>query len=217
MATHSADEVNVSPSEPAGTAAAKAEKKKRILASATRIFARKGFPAARVSDIARDAGVADGTVYLYFQGKDDLLLSIFQSSMDRYLEIAETIVGEVDDPAERIRRFAMLHLELLGADRDLAAVFQVELRGSRRSMSLLSRDRLSDYFELLAETIAAGQDRGQFRRELRPKMAARIFWGALDEVVTHWVLAEKPSDLVAAGSTAVEIVLRGISVGPEGA
>jgi len=190
------------------------EKKKRILTSAARIFAHKGFLSARISDIARDAGVADGTVYLYFQGKDDLLGSIFQETMEKFLTDGKRIMAEHDDPVERIRRLIHLHVSLLGGDPDLAAVFQIELRGSRKSLSVLSHDRLSEYFDLLAQNVELGQELGMFRRELRPKMVARILWGAVDEVVTHWVLANKPSDLLAAGATAVEIILRGIQAAP---
>lgn len=195
---------------------ARREKRDRILRSAVRIFADKGFPSARISDIARDAGVADGTVYLYFKGKDDLLLSIFQEGMARFLEEGKRLAGESIAPAERLRRLVALHLRALGGDRDLAAVCQIEMRGSRKALTLLSSDRLVEYFGLLASLIAEGQQSGQFRPDVRPRMAAGILWGAVDEVVTHWVLAEKPSDLELAGRVAVDIFLRGIAAAPEG-
>ncbi len=196
-----------------GKSTLRAEKRKKILTAATKVFARKGFPAARISDIARDAGVADGTVYLYFQGKDDLLTSIFQETMEQFLLAGRKIVAEVDDPAARIRTLVDLHLSILGADRDLAAVFQIELRSGRKAMSLLSQDKLVEYFDLLASSVEEGQSRELFRTDVRPKMVARILWGAVDEVVTHWVLAEKPSDLTLAGSTALSIILRGLGGG----
>lgn len=211
MAPHSVSEPPKPPQPPRTIERAKAEKRRRILESATKIFARKGFPSSRISDIARDAGVADGTVYLYFEGKDDLLISVFQETMGKFLEEGRRIVASTPDPPERIRKLIALHLAVLGRDPDLAAVFQIELRGSRKSLSVLSVDKLSEYFALLAAAIEDGQRAGLFRSDLRPKMVSRILWGAVDEVVTHWILASKPSDLAAAGSIAVELILRGIA------
>src|SRR2546428_10848174 len=105
-----------------------APKREAILRAATDVFAGRGFFNAQVADVARAAGVAAGTVYLYFRSKDDLLVSIFERSMRQAIADGRAMAGDVRDPRERLRRFAALHLGRLGRDRQLAVVFQVELR-----------------------------------------------------------------------------------------
>ena len=113
-----------------------------ILEAATQVFARRGFFNAQVADIARVAGVAAGTVYLYFSGKDDLLISIFERTMTDAIADARSALGTVSDPIDRLRWLARLHLERLGRDRDLAVVFQVELRQSTKFMERFSSAQL---------------------------------------------------------------------------
>src|SRR6184192_4351215 len=105
-------------------------KRDAILRAAIDVFADRGYFNAQVADVARAAGVAAGTVYLYFRSKDDLLISIFERSMREALAEGKKVVEGVDDPRERLRRVAGLHLTRLGRDRNLAVVFQVELRQS---------------------------------------------------------------------------------------
>ena len=110
------------------------DKRERILAAAERVFAKRGFFAARVSEIAKDAGVADGTIYLYFRSKDDLLVSIFERVMSDAIAEGRAALAGIADPLERLRRIAHLHLDRLSRDRDLAVVFQVELRQTTKFM-----------------------------------------------------------------------------------
>jgi len=114
------------------------DKRDLILKAATKVFARNGFFNSQVADVARVAGVAAGTVYLYFEGKDDLLVSIFEQSMGTVLAEGRAAIAGVADPAERLRVIARLHLERLGRDKDLAVVFQVELRQSVKFMERFS-------------------------------------------------------------------------------
>ena len=109
--------------------AAVGDKREAILRAAITVFAHNGYFNSKVADIAREAGVADGTVYLYFKSKEDILHSIFDRSVEEALDAARNEVQQVSDPREKLRQIAFLHLERLGADRDLAVVFQVELRG----------------------------------------------------------------------------------------
>jgi TetR/AcrR family fatty acid metabolism transcriptional regulator len=109
-------------------------KRDAILRAAIDVFAERGFFSAQVADIARAAGVAAGTVYLYFKSKDDLLVSIFDRSMREGLTLGRAVVADLDDPRERLRRLARAHLARLGGDRNLAIVFQVELRQSTKFM-----------------------------------------------------------------------------------
>src|SRR6266542_6602937 len=142
--------------------------KDAILRAATDVFAERGFFNAQVADVARAAGVAAGTVYLYFRSKDDLLVSIFERSMRDALAEGRAVVAEVTDPSERLRRFARLHLGRLGRDRNLAIVFQVELRQSTKFMERFSSTLLRDYLGLIREAIADGQRQGVIRADLNP-------------------------------------------------
>src|SRR5204863_7313831 len=113
-------------------------KRERILRAAIEVFARNGYFNAKVSEIAKAAGVADGTIYLYFDAKEDLLVTIFREHTRNYLQSLERELAHVRRPEERIRIAIRHHLEALGRDRSLAIVAQVELRHSLKFMSLLS-------------------------------------------------------------------------------
>ena len=113
-------------------------KREAILRAATRVFARNGYFNSKVADIAGAAGVADGTVYLYFKSKEEILHSIFDQNMAEAIASARKLTAKLNDPRQKLRRIAALHLERLGADRDLAVVFQVELRGSTKFMQEFS-------------------------------------------------------------------------------
>src|SRR6478672_8105552 len=150
-------------------------KRDAILRAAIDVFAERGFFNAQVADVARAAGVAAGTVYLYFKGKDDLLVSIFDRSMRDGLAAGRAAVADLDDPRERLRRLARAHLARLGSDRNLAIVFQVELRQSTKFMERFSSTLLRDYLGLIRDAIADGQRAGMFRTDIKATVAAKIF------------------------------------------
>ncbi len=185
------------------------EKYDRILEAAMAVFAEKGFFVSRISDIADRANVADGTVYLYFKNKDEILASAIRTAFDTFMSNARTELKEIADPAERLRRLARLHLDALGSNRNAAIVFQMELRQSTR-LSEFSHRHLIEYFSLVREAIQEGQQRGEFRRDLPDKIAANCFFGALDEMVTSWVLSEHDFPLANAADAIVEILLNGM-------
>ncbi|GIU83159.1 MAG: TetR/AcrR family transcriptional regulator [Acidobacteria bacterium] len=167
------------------------DKREAILRAAIQVFAENGFFNSKVSDIAKKAGVADGTVYLYFKNKDDILRSIFDQAMALFIAEARKEIELLDDPKEKLRRIAELHLEKLGADRELAIVFQVELRGSTKFMEEFSNAAFAEYLNIIKETFIEGQQKGVFRSELNPTVCAKILFGALDEMVTNWILSKK--------------------------
>ena len=146
----------------------KADKRDAILRAAIETFAARGFFNAQVADVARAAGVAAGTVYLYFRGKDDLLISIFERTMKEAIaEGRESVAGKAG-PLERLREIAALHLGRLGRDRDLAVVFQIELRQSTKFMERFSTTHLREYLGLIRDVIAEGQAKGVFRKQINP-------------------------------------------------
>ncbi len=187
------------------------DKREAILRAATHVFARNGYFNSKVADIARVAGVADGTVYLYFKSKEEILHSIFERNAGEALEEARQQIAETPDAREKLRRIAQLHLERLGADRDLAVVFQVELRGSTKFMEEFSAAGLADYLRLIRETFEEGQRAGVFRPDLNAKIVAKILFGALDEMATNWILSKRRYKLAPMAGQVLDILLNGVS------
>ena len=187
------------------------DKREAILRAATRVFARNGYFNSKVADIARAAGVADGTVYLYFKSKEEILHSIFDRSVDEAIADARKRLKKLDDPREKLRRIALLHLERLGADRDLAVVFQVELRGSTKFMEEFSAAGFAEYLALIRTTFEEGQRAGVFRRELNAKVVAKILFGALDEMATNWIISKRRYKLAPMADQVLDIFLNGVA------
>jgi TetR/AcrR family fatty acid metabolism transcriptional regulator len=185
------------------------DKRRRILQAAVKVFARKGYFAARVSEIAARAGVADGTIYLYFGGKEDILVSLFDEVMSEHVTRARAEMEAVEDAPSRLRLLAEHHLRALGADRDLAVVFQVELRQSTKFMERFTATWLRRYFDLVTSVIEQGQREGTLRSDLPRKLVAKAFFGTLDELVTSWVIGRKDYDLALLAGPAVDLLLRG--------
>ena len=187
------------------------DKHSAILRAAIRVFANNGYFNSKVADIAREAGVADGTVYLYFKSKEEILHSIFDRSMEKAIADGKKQLADITDPREKLRRIALLHLERLGADRDLAVVFQVELRGSTKFMEEFSAAGFAEYLELIRLTFEQGQQAGVFRPELNAKVVAKILFGALDEMATNWILSRRRYALPAQASAVIDLFLNGVS------
>lgn len=186
------------------------DKREAILRAATKVFAGRGYFNSKVSDIAGEAGIADGTVYLYFKSKDEILHSIFDRAMAEFITEGKAEIAQLDDPIAKLKRIAELHLSRLGADRDMAIVFQVELRGSTKFMQEFSAAGFSDYLDIIRSTIAEGQTAGVFRDDIKPIVAAKILYGALDEMVTNWVLSVKQYPLEPMAGEVLKIFLGGI-------
>jgi len=163
-----------------------------------------------VSEIAKAAGVADGTIYLYFDGKEDLLVTIFREHTRNYLQSLEREMTNVRRPDERIRVAIRHHLETLGRDRNLAVVAQVELRHSLKFMSLLSQQEVADYLNMIRKIVEHGQAEGTFRRNLHPQLVAKSVFGILDEMVTSWILSEKESSPVEQADQIADLILTGL-------
>ena len=186
------------------------EKRWRILRAAIDEFARKGYFSARMSDVAKAASVADGTLYLYFEGKEHLLISIFDDVLSRFISQLQEEIANVDHPAEKLEIMVRLHLETLARDRALAQVLQIETRHSRQFMSLLTRGRLGEYLDLLRAIIEEGQERGVFRRDLSPGLATDLVFGAVDELVNSWLLSDEPGDLVRLSGPLMDLLSHGM-------
>ncbi|MCA1589766.1 MAG: TetR family transcriptional regulator [Acidobacteria bacterium] len=199
------------PSLSAATArAAIPDKREAILRAAAKVFARKGFFSSKVADVAGEAGIADGTVYLYFKSKDEILHSIFDRAMDEFIVEGKKELAALSNPVDRLRRIAELHLERLGTDRDLAIVFQVELRGSIKFMQEFSAAGFAEYLDIIRQTIDDGQRKGFFRTDIKPVVAAKMLYGALDEMVTNWILSKKQYALAPMADEVLKVFLGGL-------
>lgn len=168
--------------------------------AALKVFAQNGFYNSKVSEIARAANVADGTIYLYFQNKDDILISLFEEEMANILDKMSRTLQTVADPAAKLERFAQQHLTMLEENQELAEIIQVELRQSSKFMKEYKNDGFHQYLNLISSIIKQGQEQGVFRQDILPGVAKRAFFGALDEMSRYWILSpvKKYSTAVAA-------------------
>ena len=187
------------------------DKRERILDAAERVFAQHGFYTARVAEIAREAGVADGTIYLYFKSKDDLLISLFESRMERLnKQLAEALAGAEGAPA-KIRAFITSYATLAQEHPEVAEVLTIELRQSSKFMKEYANPRFGDFLRLLAKIIEQGQADGTLDDSVPAPIAARALFGAIDELVLAWVLGRKEKfDIVRAAEWLGAMTLRGL-------
>jgi len=183
----------------------------KIIDAATKVFAEKGFFQSRIADIAREAGVADGTIYIYFDNKDDILISLFEEQMRLVLENMESRLSEVEDPAEKLRVFALTHLKLVEDNQSMAEIIQVELRQSSKFIKEYKNEQFAKYLDIIAGIIREGQEKGIFRTDIIPGIAKRAFFGALDEMSRFWVLSSrKDYDIKTAALQISEYFLEGM-------
>ncbi len=194
------------------------DKRERILEAAVRVFARKGFFLSRVAEIAAAAGVADGTIYLYFKNKDDLLISIFEDRIDALCDAVEAKLAGIADPAEKLRRIIDIQLGIVAEHRDLAEVLTINLRQSSRFLKQYAAPKFNRYLDVIAGVVSEGQDAGVFRRDVPPRHFARVLFGALDGMTLTWVIGKgAPERLEKAAASAATILIEGIRERTSGA
>ena len=186
------------------------EKRDALLRAAIETFAARGYFNAQVADVARTAGVAAGTVYLYFRGKDDLLISIFEKTMKEAIAAGRDSIAALGDPLARLRAIARLHLDRMSRDRALAVVFQVELRQSTKFMERFSTTHVREYLGIIRDVIAQGQGQGVFRKDLNPTLASKLLFGMLDEMATNWILSKRKYSLTAEADAIVDLFVHGV-------
>jgi TetR/AcrR family fatty acid metabolism transcriptional regulator len=186
-------------------------KRSRILKAAIQAFSRDGYHQTRISDIAKAANVADGTVYLYFDSKKELLSRIFEERMSGSLRRGRDELERIDGAVAKLRRIVELHLEDLGENPELATVFQIELRHSTGFMELYSRGHLRDYFQLISEILQEGQKEGSMRSDFDTWFATKCIFGVLDEAATNWILSKRNYRLHGTAKQIVDFVLNGLS------
>jgi TetR/AcrR family fatty acid metabolism transcriptional regulator len=189
-----------------------ADKRQRIINAAVKVFAENGFFNAKVSEIAREAGVANGTIYLYFQNKDDILISLFEQEMKLIIGRVKAEIEQEPDPLRKIEKFALMHLSLIEEHKELAEVLQVELRQSSKFMKEYRNSKFAEYVNLISGIIRLGQEMGVVRPDVMPGIAKRAFFGALDEMSRFWVLSRrKKYSIQTAARQIADFFVHGIS------
>jgi TetR/AcrR family transcriptional regulator, fatty acid metabolism regulator protein len=202
--------------------AAANDKRERILDAAERIFARDGFFAAKVADVAKDAGVADGTIYLYFKSKDDLLISLFETRMERVISTLTAAIAPVKGAHAKLLRLVETYLGLIKDQPSTAEIMTVELRQSAKFMKQDDNPKFAELLRIIAGVVADGQAAGELGDRIPPAIAARMIFGVLDELAVAWLLSRDASsgrgaprgkkfDIVRAADWVGELVTNGLS------
>ena len=190
------------------------DKPRQIIDAAIRVFARKGYFSSRVSDIAREAGIAAGTIYLYFDTKEDILITLFREKMAEFVSALWRAIAEEPDAVAKLRRLVYLHFEMLERHPEMAEVVQVELRHGQKFFRGPATHEIGGYFALIASVLEAGVAAGCFRRDLPVKVAAKMLFGAMDQMATSWVLGKRGYRLVDTAPTVADLFLQGIGGNP---
>lgn len=186
------------------------EKYFAILEAAVKTFARFGFHGTRVADIAREAGVADGTVYIYFRNKEDILTSLFQELMDRFVSDLKAELERYNGTKCKLETLIDYHFRVLNNRPEQAMVTQIELRQIDQEINRGISLPLRSYFRLIEEVIKEGQDAGLYRRDIDIRTARKVVFGAIDEVVTCWVMSTQRYDLNSYSRPVVDLLLKGL-------
>ena len=189
------------------------DKSQQIVDAAIRVFARNGYYNSRVSDIAREAGIAAGTIYLYFKTKDEILVTLFREQMASFVDQLQKAIASEPDALRKLGRLIALHFQVLESNPDLAEVVQVELRQGNKFFRGASAHEVAAYFALIASVLEEGVETGLFRKDLPIKVATKLLFGALDQMTTSWVLGKRRYRLSETADAVADIFLRGVAAG----
>ncbi|ASB88007.1 TetR/AcrR family transcriptional regulator [Bacillus sonorensis] len=185
----------------------------QIIDAAVIVIAENGYHQAQVSKIAKQAGVADGTIYLYFKNKEDILISLFKVKMGQFIEQMNEEMKTKHSATEKLALFIRKHFELLSGDRHLAIVTQLELRQSHRELRLKINEILKGYLTILEDIITEGIEAGEFKSTLDVRLAKQMIFGTVDETVTTWVMNDQKYDLPQLADSIHELLIHGFSHG----
>jgi TetR/AcrR family fatty acid metabolism transcriptional regulator len=182
----------------------------QILEAAVKVFARQGFHQSTVAQIAKEAGVADGTIYLYFKNKDDILVQFFSFRAKQVFESFREEVDRAETSSDKLRNLVRRHLAEFQRDRDGAVVYQVETHQNSRLAEAQIKEMSKMYRDLISEIIEQGQQEGTIRKDLYVGLVKRFIIGAVDEVINTWLHSNGEYDLVSMADPLVELFMKGI-------
>ena len=188
----------------------KNNKYKRILESAVRVFAKYGFYQSTISQIAKEAGVADGTIYLYFKNKDDILVQSFSYKIKQVFERFKKEVERGQTAKDKLVNLIRHHLKVFQGDRDMAVIYQTETHQSKRLAEDQIKEMSKMYLDIISEIVEQGQQEGSIRKDLYMGLVKRIIIGSVDEVINTWLHSDGKYDLVSMADPLVELFIQGI-------
>lgn len=191
------------------------DKYHRILEAAIRVFADQGFFQSTVSQIAREAGVADGTIYLYFKNKDDILIHFFNIKAKQVFEYFREAVNDADNAVEKLKMLIRRHLAEFQKDPHMSIVYQAETHQIHRLAEEQIREVSKQYLDIVSEIVEQGQQEGRIRRDLYVGLVKRYIIGAVDEVINTWLHSDRNYDLTSMADPLVDLFIRGIGVPSE--
>ena len=181
-----------------------------ILEAAVKVFSRQGFHQSTIAQIAKEAGVADGTIYLYFKNKDDILVQFFSQRAKQVFESFREDVDRAQNSLDKLRSLIRRHLAEFQRDRDGAVVYQVEMHQSSRLAEEQIREMSQMYRDFISEIVEQGQQEGKIRKDLYVGLVKRFIIGAVDEVINTWLHSNGEYDLVSMTDPLVELFINGI-------
>ncbi|GGH83727.1 TetR/AcrR family fatty acid metabolism transcriptional regulator [Pullulanibacillus pueri] len=182
-----------------------------IIEAAVDVIAENGFHQAQVSKIAKRAGVADGTIYIYFKNKEDILISVFREKMGDFIEKIKAEIMTQEKPGEKLATLVRMHFTQLAAHRNLAIVTQLELRQSNQAIRHKINETLKDYIAVIDSVVDYGKEHHIFRENLDTRLARQMIFGTLDETVSNWVMNDQRFDLAALAEPVSDLLLNGLT------
>jgi len=185
-------------------------KYKQIIDAAVIAIAESGYHQAQVSKIAKQAGVADGTIYLYFKNKEDILISLFEEKMGVFVGNLQKIIKDENSASEKLGQMIENHFQVLANDRHLATVTQLELRQSNKEIRLKINDILKKYLKMIDQIIIEGMVSGEFNPSMDVRIARQMVFGTIDEISTTWVMNEYRYDLMNLAPKVKQLLLNGV-------
>ncbi len=188
------------------------DKYDRILEAAVKVFAEHGFFQSTVSQIAREAGVADGTIYLYFKNKDDILVQFFSYKTRQVFSRFREEVDGADNAVDKLRNLIRRHLEEFQNDRNMAIVYRAETHQKSRLVEAQIKEMSKMYLDIVSEIVEQGQEEGVIRKDLYLSLVKRFILGAVDEVINTWIHSDGKYDIGTMADPLVDLFIRGIGV-----
>lgn len=189
----------------------KRPKYQQIIEAAVKVIAKNGYHGSQVSKIAKEAGVADGTIYLYFKNKEDVLVSVFKEKMGQFIEQIAKATAAQPDAEQKLKVLIDMHFSQLEQNPDMAIVTQLELRQSDLSLRMQINNVLKAYLNVIDKVIAEGIEEKRFRDDINPTLIRQMIFGTLDEVVTSWVMNDRKYDLTSQAEAVHDFLINGLS------
>lgn len=181
----------------------------QIIDAAVITIAENGYHQSQVSKIAKQAGVADGTIYLYFKNKEDILISLFREKMGHFITDLEEATRSKNTASEKLLLLIENHFRRLSEDYHLAIVTQLELRQTNKDLRLQINSILKGYLKLVDKILVEGIEKGEFDKDLDIRLARQMIFGTIDETVTTWIMNDHKYDLVGLAPKVHQLLING--------